>query len=147
MGSGANWLYSHVCLFLSLQRYFCSLKDKCIVPSILFLDQPSQVYFPATVDIDKESFKPKELKKLKDELSKTDADLQSVTNLFDEIVKFVANTSNDYGIEPQIIISDHADKLNLNAGSFETYVRKRWRKESEGLIDLGLIDNNIVINS
>jgi len=141
MGSGANWLYSHICLFLGIQQYFCSLTDKCIVPSILFFDQPSQVYFPAAVDIDKESFKPKELKKLKDELPKVDADLQSVTKLFDEIAKFAANTNNEYGIEPQIIISDHADNLNMTIGNFNDFVRRRWRKENEGLIDVSFIDN------
>lgn len=140
MGSGANWLYSHVCLFLSIQKYFCSLKDRCIVPSILFFDQPSQVYFPATVDIDKESFKPKELKKLKDELLKTDADLQSVTKLFDEIVKFTVNTKNTYGFEPQIIISDHADNLSMSTGDFNRLVRCRWRKENEGLININLVN-------
>lgn len=140
MGSGANWLYSHVCLFLGIQKYFCSLKDRCIVPSILFFDQPSQVYFPATVDIDKESFKPKELKKLKDELLKTDADLQSVTKLFDEIVKFTVNTKNTYGFEPQIIISDHADNLSMSAGDFNSFVRCRWRKENEGLINIDLVN-------
>ena len=140
MGSGANWLYSHVCLFLSIQKYFCSLKDGCIVPSILFFDQPSQVYFPATVDIDKESFKPKELKKLKDELSKTDADLQSVTKLFDEIVRFTVNTKNIYGFEPQIIISDHADNLSMSTGDFNSFVRCRWRKENEGLINTNLVN-------
>ncbi|MDO7188285.1 DUF3732 domain-containing protein, partial [Acinetobacter baumannii] len=46
MGSGANWLYSHVTLFLALHKYFTELGDKCSIPSILFLDQPTQVYFP-----------------------------------------------------------------------------------------------------
>jgi hypothetical protein len=144
MGSGANWLYSHICLFLSIQKYFCSLRDKCIVPSILFLDQPSQVYFPATVDIDTENFNPKKLKELKGELQKVDADLQSVTNLFEEIVKFVAKTNNEYGIEPQIIISDHADNLKLKTDDFESYVRRRWRAENDGLINTNLIDNNSI---
>jgi hypothetical protein len=98
------------------------------------------VYFPATVDIDKESFKPKELKKLKDELSKTDADLQSVTKLFDEIVKFTDNTKNTYGFEPQIIISDHADNLGMSTGDFNSFVRCRWRKENEGLININLVN-------
>lgn len=42
MGSGANWLYSHICLFFAILKYFASLGDKALVPSILFLDQPSQ---------------------------------------------------------------------------------------------------------
>ncbi|WP_257968523.1 DUF3732 domain-containing protein, partial [Vibrio parahaemolyticus] len=46
MGSGANWLYSHVSLFLALHRYFVELGEKCAIPSIIFFDQPTQVYFP-----------------------------------------------------------------------------------------------------
>jgi hypothetical protein len=141
MGSGANWLYSHICLFLSIQKYFCSLKDKCIVPSMLFLDQPSQVYFPTVIDTNTSGFNAEDLKKAENKLSELDADLQSVTKLFDEIIKFVANTNYNYGIEPQIIISDHADNLSLSENSFNNFVRRRWRKENEGLIDISLIDN------
>ena len=141
MGSGANWLYSHICLFLSIQKYFCSLQDKCIVPSILFLDQPSQVYFPTVIDINTSGFNAEDLKKAENKLSELDDDLKSVTKLFDEIIKFVANTNNNYGIEPQIIISDHADNLDLSEGSFDNFVKRRWRKENEGLIDISLIDN------
>jgi hypothetical protein len=141
MGSGANWLYSHICLFLSIQKYFCSLKDKCIVPSILFLDQPSQVYFPTVIDTNTSGFNAEDLKKAENKLAELDTDLQSVTKLFDEIIKFVADTNNNYGIESQIIISDHADNLSLSESSFDNFVRRRWRKENEGLIDISLIDN------
>ena len=136
MGSGANWLYSHICLFLSIQKYFCSLREKCIVPSILFLDQPSQVYFPTVIDTDTSGFNAKDLKIAENKLSELDTDLQSVTKLFDEIIKFVTETNNNYGVEPQIIISDHADNLCLSEDSFDNFVRRRWRKENEGLIDL-----------
>ena len=40
MGSGANWLYCHVTLFLALHKYFAELGSKCAIPSLLFLDQP-----------------------------------------------------------------------------------------------------------
>ena len=46
MGSGANWLYCHVTLFLAMHKYFAELGEKCAIPSVLFLDQPTQVYFP-----------------------------------------------------------------------------------------------------
>jgi hypothetical protein len=142
MGSGANWLYSHICLFLSIQKYFCSLKEKCIIPSILFLDQPSQVYFPTVIDTNTNGFNAEDLKKAENKLSELDADLQSVTKLFDEIVKFTNNINNDYGFEPQIIISDHADNLNLSKGGFDNFVKKRWRKENDGLIDINIINNS-----
>lgn len=136
MGSGANWLYSHVCLFLGIQKYFCSLGNKCLVPSILFLDQPSQVYFPTIVDNNKDGFDPHKLKEMEGDLKNTDDDLKAVTNLFDQILKFINDTYKEFEIAPQVIISDHADNLELKQGTFENYVRRRWRKNTDGLIDL-----------
>src|SRR5690606_29507957 len=45
IGSGANWLSYHVASILGLQELFLSQKGNP-VPSLLVLDQPSQVYFP-----------------------------------------------------------------------------------------------------
>lgn len=144
MGSGANWLYSHICLFLGLLRYFSSLGDKALVPTILFLDQPTQVYFPSIVDISEEKFDPRNLKEMKGEPEKLDVDLQSVTNLFQQIIYFIEGVYKDYGFKPQIIISDHADNLTLDDGySFENYIRHRWRKKKEGFIKEELLDQHI----
>tara|TARA_R110002050_G_scaffold24066_1_gene64154 strand:+ start:21753 stop:23771 length:2019 start_codon:yes stop_codon:yes gene_type:complete len=138
MGSGANWLYSHVSLFTSFLYYFASLKDDCLIPTILFFDQPSQVYFPSEIDTSS-SFNPEKLKqqtlKTGEELQKkVNEDLESVTNLYNRLVKFCADTEKDTGINPQIIITDHADNLNLETVQFENLVRARWRKEGEGFI-------------
>ena len=46
------------------------------------------------------------------------------------------NTYKEFEIAPQVIISDHADNLELKQGTFENYVRRRWRKNTDGLIDL-----------
>ena len=135
MGSGANWLSCHISLFLSLQNYFCSLGDKCAIPSILFFDQPSQVYFPVA-DTDRE-FQPDELARRDGEVRKrpVDADMVAVTNLFNEMVLHCERTEKDTGIKPQIIVTDHADQLKLTATDFETLVAgRRWRKEGEGFI-------------
>jgi hypothetical protein len=136
MGSGANWLYSHVSLFTSLLYYFCSLKDKCLIPPILFIDQPSQVYFPSQID-NEEKFDAEKLKiKISNEkdnkakiVKSANEDVTSVTNLYNQLVKFCEDTCKETGIKPQIIITDHADHLNLNTKdiTFESLVRKRWR--------------------
>ncbi len=143
MGSGANWLYSHVCLFLSFIRFFSSLGDKSFVPTILFLDQPSQVYFPAMIDLSTEKFDAEELKeKEKGEKGKeeVDDDMRAVTNLFIQIADVLNSIKVQYGFLPQIIISDHADNLNLGEYyNFENFVRKRWRKEGDGLINMDKI--------
>lgn len=134
MGSGANWLSSHVSLFTSLLYYFCSLKEKCLIPTILFFDQPSQVYFPTEIDKD-EKFDAKKLEELGSKSKKgLDHDINAVTNLFDQLVKFCEDTLTETGIKPQIIITDHADNLKLKNADFETLVKKRWRKENEGFI-------------
>lgn len=147
MGSGANWLYSHVCLFLSLLKYFSLLGDKSLVPTVLFLDQPSQVYFPAIIDKNKENFDYKKLKEIEGDELDADADLQSVTNLFQQIISFINNVNEECGFRPQIIISDHADDLTLVDDSFDNYVRCRWRKESEGLINLDVLRDSSDLES
>ena len=149
MGSGANWLYSHVCLFLSLLRFFSSLGDKSLVPTILFLDQPSQVYFPAVIDLSTEKFdaeKLKEKEKGKKGKEEVDDDMRAVTNLFLQIADVLKSIKEQYGFTPQIIISDHADNLNLGENyTFEDFVRKRWRKEGDGLINIDKIKTSIDI--
>lgn len=121
MGSGANWLYCHLSLFLSLQYYFCSMGEKSVVPPVLFIDQPSQVYFPS-IEIDEaEEFDRSKLKK--------DTDIEAVTNMYDQLVKFCDDTEKETGIRPQIIVTDHADKLELKNANFESLINgRRWRK-------------------
>lgn len=140
MGSGANWLYCHLTLFLALHKYFCSLKDSCNIPSILFLDQPSQVYFPSVIDHDT-NFDPQKLAQLEGE-SRTrpvDDDVRAVTNLYSQLVRFCKETLEVTGIEPQIIVTDHADNLNLDGSvSFESLVQgRRWR--TRGFIEINEI--------
>lgn len=129
MGSGANWLYSHLTLFLALHKYFCSLGEKSLLPPILFLDQPSQVYFPTAIKDDSDDFDAAILKEKEGNKESVDEDLKAVTNLFNQMVKFCKETLSETGIEPQIIISDHADHLHLaDDVSFDDLVaNRRWR--------------------
>ncbi len=145
MGSGANWLYSHICLFFAILKYFASLGDKALVPSILFLDQPSQVYFPATVDVNEKGFDAEGLKKL--ENKSADEDLKAVTNLFVQIINVINSIKEDYGFMPQIIISDHADHLNLEEYDFNDYVVSRWRGKDQGFVDMLKIKHSEEIES
>lgn len=134
MGSGANWLYCHVSLFTAIHKYFCSIGDKSLIPPILFFDQPSQVYFPASID-NNDKFDAKSLKEQEGKLEKLDDDLSAVSNLFNQLVKFCINTGNETGIIPQIIITDHADNLKLDDADFESLVNgRRWR--THGFINI-----------
>lgn len=127
MGSGANWLYSHITLFLALHSFFCSLGNKSLIPPILFLDQPSQVYFPTSIKDENDEFNIDHIEEKKGTDTK-DEDLKAVTNLFNQLVSFCKTTLEKTGIEPQIIITDHADKLELDSVDFENLVNdRRWR--------------------
>ena len=138
MGSGANWLYSHVTLFMALHRYFAELGDKCSVPSILFLDQPTQVYFPSFKFDQSETFNKEQLAQLEHRTESErpiDEDMKAVENLFSQLSIYCIAIEESNGFSPQIIVTDHADDLVLSNGvNFETLVNgNRWRKR--GLID------------
>ena len=50
MGSGENWVGYHLIGHLALHSWF--VEHARPVPRFLFLDQPSQVYFPPEKDVD-----------------------------------------------------------------------------------------------
>ena len=143
MGSGANWLYCHLTLFLALHRYFSTLGEHCSIPSILFLDQPSQVYFPSVLDTTT-NFSPHEIAAKEGDARKrpVDDDIKAVENLYSQLVKFCDETLKETGIEPQIIVTDHADKLKLDGEvSFESLVQgRRWRGRGRGFIKISKTD-------
>lgn len=153
MGSGANWLYSHLTLFLSLHYQFAAYAD-CKLPPVLFLDQPTQVYFPSA-DYGKE-FNAAQLRAKQDgasgspqaeetedepatraenspvdmytRISTADDDLNTVAKMFTVLAKFCDDTAQEVGNKPQIIVCDHADRLELGEGyDFEDFVADRWR--------------------
>ncbi|QUJ68860.1 DUF3732 domain-containing protein [Photobacterium sp. GJ3] len=127
MGSGANWLYCHLALFMSMHKLFCVRKESCMIPPILFIDQPTQVYFPNISSDNKGEFVPRNLVE-EGKQYQVDEDIKSVENFFNEIIDFCESTEEETGIMPQIIITDHADNLKLSKDrKFDKYVRARWR--------------------
>lgn len=134
MGSGANWLYCHLTLFLALHRVFVLGSDTgCKIPPILFLDQPTQVYFPNYLNDDAEEFDAKELVEGTARQNKVDEDLNAVVGMYNELIRFCDETEKISKIRPQIIVTDHADHLKLEGvTSFDSLVRARWR--SRGFI-------------
>lgn len=138
MGSGANWLYCHVTLFLALHKYFAELGSKCAIPSLLFLDQPTQVYFPNFTRDNADTFdeqKSTEAKQRTEKERPVDEDIKAVENLFSQLSIYCNELESSNGFSPQIIVTDHADNLDLSNGvKFESLVNgNRWRKR--GLID------------
>lgn len=138
MGSGANWLYCHVTLFLALHKYFAELGSKCAIPSLLFLDQPTQVYFPNFTRDNADTFDEQKSTEAKQRTKKerpVDEDIKAVENLFSQLSIYCNELKSSNGFSPQIIVTDHADNLELSNGvKFESLVNgNRWRKR--GLID------------
>lgn len=132
MGSGANWLYCHMTLFLALHKYFAELGDNCAIPSILFFDQPTQVYFPNFNRDNSESFedqKSQESEQRTNTERPVDEDVKAVENLFSQLSIYCNELELSNGFSPQIIVTDHADNLTLSGGvSFESLVNgNRWR--------------------
>jgi len=87
-------------------------------------------------------FDPGTLKKMEGKEERIDTDLQAVTNLFQQVIDFVDDLFQEYEFKPQIIISDHADKLKLENDDFEKYVKHRWRKMNKGFINRDLLNSN-----
>lgn len=138
MGSGANWLYCHVTLFLALHKYFAELGSRCAIPSLLFLDQPTQVYFPNFTRDNADTFDEQKSTEAKQRTKKerpVDEDIKAVENLFSQLSIYCNELESSNGFSPQIIVTDHADNLELSNGvKFESLVNgNRWRKR--GLID------------
>lgn len=115
MGSGANWLACHLSLFLALLRLNCKSTNSSI-PAFLFIDQPSQVYFPTQYGVPEEG-------------ESKDENILQVRNIFRVLSEEVESIRAEYNFEPQIIVMEHADEED-----FERYIRKRWKKDGEKLI-------------
>lgn len=136
IGSGRNWLNAHLCLFLSLSHFFVS--NKSTIPSLLFIDQPSQVYFPTKDNYDnfnaEKMWENKEGSSVEtdEEKNQLNQDLEEVTNIFNTLYKFAQSVNN----KVQIIVTEHADNLKLKNVEFESLVAARWRKQEEGLIKI-----------
>lgn len=120
MGSGANWLACHLSLFLSI-LHLVSKEEKSSIPSILFIDQPSQVYFPKVSKSLNEELKTYSESEKED----ADKDIEQVKKFFNVMIEEIGEIKNQNGYSPQIVVMEHADE-----DEFSSYVRKRWTTET-----------------
>lgn len=112
IGSASNALACHIGLFLSFLNYFSNQKNSK-VPSIIFFDQPSQVYFPSGTD---------------------NTDIIKVAQIYKTILDELKLIKEETGILPQIIVADHIKDLGKNnVNLYETYFKADWR-DGSGLI-------------
>ena len=120
MGSGSNWLAIHLSTFLGF-LYLHSITSTSKIPSILILDQPSQVYFPKVYkQLDEE---------VENEQTKVDDNIIQVKNIFKVISDEIANIDVECGYKPQVIVLEHADE-----DEFAQFIKYRWSKDGNKLI-------------
>lgn len=106
MGSGENWVGYHLIGHLALHEWFTQ-RDRP-VPRFLFLDQPSQVYFPPEKDVDGSMALIGE------------DDRHAVSRMFRFVFDVVAGISPGF----QVIMTEHAD---INEEWYQSSVVERWR--------------------
>ena len=106
MGSGSNWVGVHLIAYFALQKFFINADRP--VPRFLFLDQPSQVYFPS-------------------ELDEKQIDWNEVNKMY----QFIIDRTDELGGKLQVIIVDHAD---LNEKSFRQFVCENWWPIDKNLV-------------
>jgi hypothetical protein len=109
LGSGKNWLGSHLIAHLALHKHF--RQHNRPVPRFLFLDQPSQVFYPADRDAELQG----SLEGISDE------DQKEVARMYNMIFDVVESLTPNF----QVIITDHA---NLRADDrFQAAIVEQWR--------------------
>jgi len=113
MGSGRNWVGYHLIAHFGIHTLF--VRKKRPVPRFLFIDQPSQVYFPAERDV---TGNIEEIEK--------DEDREAVKQMYISTIKLIEELSPDF----QIIMTDHA---YIREKWFEKCVTETWR-EGKALI-------------
>lgn len=106
LGSGSNWVGVHLITYFALQHFYINAKRP--VPSFLFLDQPSQVYFPSELDEKKTDW-----------------------NEVNRIYQFVIERTTELHGQLQVIIVDHADP---EKSSFGEFILENWWPDDKSLV-------------
>jgi hypothetical protein len=110
MGSGENWVAYHLLAHLALHRLFAQRNRP--VPRFIFLDQPSQVYFPTDADIAAAA------------AGERSGDMAAVARL----IRLIFDAARDQGF--QVVLTEHA---NFDDEWFRSAVIEDWH-EGQALI-------------
>ena len=111
MGSGANWVGYHIAVHLALHQLFAQRRRP--VPRFLFLDQPSQVYFPAEKDTEGQL-------EIGRDGAVVDEDRDAVLRMFELVKNMVSDLEGEF----QVIVTEHADP---DVDWYQEAVVERWR--------------------
>ena len=117
MGSGETWVGLHLVTHLALHNWF--FKKQRPVPQFLFLDQPSQAYFPPDTSAET----------VREQTEATNPDRQSVIRMFKLIVEETKNF--------QVIVTEHAD---IREDWYQALVRENWWDGRQKLVPVEWIE-------
>ncbi|MGY4384136.1 hypothetical protein ACVWYN_001162 [Pedobacter sp. UYP24] len=121
IGSGSNYMAYHISTILAFHEFFLS-RSNHPCPNFIFLDQPTQVYFPEKND--------------KEALSNNE-DIVRVKRIFESVNSAVERTKTQL----QIIILEHVGDYAWSG--FENVIKvKRWRDDEPDQDDRALIPNS-----
>jgi prefoldin subunit 5 len=99
MGGGENWLGCHLIVHLALHKHF--IENYRPVPGFLFLDQPTQVYFPS-----EEGYLAAE--GTLESMQESNADMDAVNRMFELLFDVCEKLAPNF----QIIVTEHANLDN-----------------------------------
>lgn len=105
IGSGENWVGYHLCALFALHTFF--IENQSPVPSFLFIDQLSQIYFPELIGKDQEG-------------------RTGDWNAIKKIYQMIFHTVHNLGDQLQVVVLDHANFLDQP--EFQAAIRERWRE-------------------
>jgi len=117
IGSGANWMGYHLATLLALHEHFLRVRNSP-VPQFLFIDQPTQAFFPERWASDPNASDP---------LLDTD-DIHRVRRVFEALSEAVTRTKRRL----QIVVIDHVGEPAWS-GVSDVHLVERWR-EGKALI-------------
>jgi len=109
MGSGENWVGYHLIAHFALHHWFVERHRP--VPRFIFIDQPSQVYFPEDEDWQRQD----------NGTVSVSEDRQKVGRMYRLAHEVVQLLNGQF----QVIVTDHA---NINEPWFQECVVERWRE-------------------
>jgi hypothetical protein len=125
MGSGKNWLGCHILAHFALHSFF--IDNHRPVPRFLFLDQPTQVFYPPD-DVDKAGG---EIADLKVRQTSESEDRDIVQRIFGWIFKRTQEFNKTTGF--QVVITDHAELRTPEFVAAQIDL-PRWREGVNSLV-------------
>lgn len=119
LGSGANWLSCHLAVFIGLLHLSLKIKSSRI-PSFLFLDQPSQVYFPSG-----------------EQITGNDEGYIRVRRLYEYLVEEIEIINKENFERPQIIVVDQVKNIPNFKYELSDYIIADWFGDNKFISEYG----------